>query len=76
MSTRPILKILTFISASAIVGLAAAFIAVVVRPELIARRAPGAGRARAGPGQARQDLGHRLRPLRSSRWSRPPRRAR
>ena len=40
MSTRPILKILTFISASAIVGLAAAFIAVVVRPELIARRAP------------------------------------
>jgi len=40
MSTRPILKILTFISASAIVGLAAAFIAVVLRPELIARRAP------------------------------------
>jgi Do/DeqQ family serine protease len=40
MSTRPILKILTFILASAIVGLAAAFIAVVVRPELIARRAP------------------------------------
>ena len=42
MATRPILKILTFISASAIVGLAAAFIAVVVRPELIARRAPAA----------------------------------
>jgi serine protease DegS len=40
MSTRPILKILTFIAASAIVGLAAAFVAVVVRPELIARRAP------------------------------------
>jgi len=40
MSTRPILRILTFITASAIVGLAAAFIAVVVRPELIARRAP------------------------------------
>ena len=40
MSTRPILKILTFITASAIVGLAAAFVAVVVRPELIARRAP------------------------------------
>jgi serine peptidase DegS len=39
MSTRPILRILTFISASAIVGLAAAFIAVVVRPELIGRRA-------------------------------------
>jgi serine protease DegS len=40
MSTRPILKILTFISASAVVGLAAAFVAVVVRPELLARRAP------------------------------------
>jgi len=40
MSTRPILKILTFISASAIVGLAAAFVAVVVRPELVARRQP------------------------------------
>jgi serine protease DegS len=40
MSTRPILRILTFITASAIVGLAAAFVAVVVRPELIARRAP------------------------------------
>jgi len=40
MSTRPILKILTFIAASAIVGLAAAFIAVVARPELVARRAP------------------------------------
>ena len=40
MSTRPFLRILTFISASAIVGLAAAFIAVIVRPELIARRAP------------------------------------
>jgi serine protease DegS len=38
MSTRPFLRILTFVSASAIVGLAAAFIAVVVRPELIARR--------------------------------------
>src|SRR5690242_418389 len=40
MSTRPILKILTFIAASAIVGLAAAFIAVVVRPELVAKRQP------------------------------------
>ena len=40
MSTRPILRFLTFITASAIVGLAAAFIAVVVRPELIGRRAP------------------------------------
>jgi serine protease DegS len=38
MSTRPFLRFLTFVSASAIVGLAAAFIAVVVRPELIARR--------------------------------------
>ena len=40
MTTRPFLKILTFISASAIVGLAAAFVAVMVRPELIARRSP------------------------------------
>jgi serine protease DegS len=40
MSTRPILRFLTFISASAVVGLAAAFVAVVVRPELIARQAP------------------------------------
>ena len=47
MSTRPILKFLTFVVASAIVGLAAAFIAVVVRPELIARRTPRAG-TRAG----------------------------
>lgn len=38
MSTRPFLRILAFISVSAIVGLAAAFIAVMVRPELIARR--------------------------------------
>src|SRR3954465_11924867 len=42
MATRPILKFLTFISASAIVGRAAAFIAVVVRPQLIAKRAPAA----------------------------------
>jgi serine peptidase DegS len=40
MSTRPILRFLTFISASAIVGLAAAFVAVVARPELIGRRSP------------------------------------
>src|SRR5689334_21210078 len=52
MATRPILKILTFISASAIVGLAAAFIAVVVRPELIARRSPAAAPAPA-PAPAR-----------------------
>jgi serine protease DegS len=45
MSTRPILRILTFITASAIMGLAAAFVAVVVRPELIARRAPTPGPA-------------------------------
>jgi serine protease DegS len=38
MSPRPILKILTFVSASAILGLAAAFIAVMARPELVARR--------------------------------------
>jgi serine protease DegS len=37
---RPVLRILSFIGLSAIVGLAAAFIAVMVRPELIARRMP------------------------------------
>jgi serine protease DegS len=37
---RPALRIVTFIGLSAIVGLAAAFIAVMVRPELIARRLP------------------------------------
>ncbi len=42
MGTRPLLRILTFIGLSAIVGLAAAFVAVVVRPELIARRVPAA----------------------------------
>lgn len=45
MTTRPaamktLLKTLSFITGSAIVGLAAAFIALVIRPELIARRAP------------------------------------
>jgi len=40
MSTRPLLRFLTFVSLSAIVGLAAAFVAVMVRPELIARRTP------------------------------------
>jgi serine protease DegS len=40
MGTRPLLRILTFVALSAIVGLAAAFVAVVMRPELIARRAP------------------------------------
>src|SRR5882672_7391920 len=38
MSTRPLLRFLSFVSISAIVGLAAAFIAVMARPELIARR--------------------------------------
>ncbi|MEO8018325.1 MAG: trypsin-like peptidase domain-containing protein [Pseudomonadota bacterium] len=37
MSTRPFLRFLAFISVSAIVGLAAAFIVVMVRPELITR---------------------------------------
>jgi serine protease DegS len=40
MSTRPLLRFLTFVSVSAIVGLAAAFVAVMVRPELITRRSP------------------------------------
>jgi serine protease DegS len=40
MATRPLFRILTFVALSTIVGLAAAFVAVVVRPELIARRAP------------------------------------
>jgi serine protease DegS len=39
---RPVLRIVSFIGLSAIVGLAAAFIAVMVRPELIARRMPAA----------------------------------
>jgi len=52
MSTRPVLRFLTFISASAIVGLAAAFIAVVVRPELIGRRAPTREPAPAVPAPA------------------------
>jgi serine protease DegS len=38
MATRSILKFLAFVSASAIVGLAAAFVVVMLRPELIARR--------------------------------------
>jgi serine protease DegS len=50
MSTRPFLRILTFISVSAIVGLAAAFIAVLVRPELIASRsAPASPAPRPAP---------------------------
>jgi serine peptidase DegS len=40
MPTRPFLRIVAFISASAIVGLALAFIAVMLRPELISRRLP------------------------------------
>jgi serine protease DegS len=43
MSTRPFLRIVAFISVSAIVGLAAAFVVVMLRPELIARHpAPAA----------------------------------
>ncbi len=40
MSNRPFLRFMTFISASAIAGLAVAFVAVLVRPELIERRPP------------------------------------
>jgi serine peptidase DegS len=40
MSTRPLLRILTFVAVSTLAGLAAAFIAVMVRPELIARHEP------------------------------------
>jgi serine protease DegS len=39
---RAVLRIITFITLSAVVGLAAAFIAVMIRPELVARRAPAA----------------------------------
>lgn len=39
---RPVLRIVTFVTLSAVVGLAAAFIAVMLRPELVARRAPAA----------------------------------
>jgi serine protease DegS len=37
---RPVLRIIMFITLSAVVGLAAAFIAVMIRPELVTRRAP------------------------------------
>ena len=37
---RPVLRIIMFIALSAVVGLAAAFIAVMIRPELVTRRAP------------------------------------
>ena len=51
MSTRPFLRFLSFITVSAIVGLAAAFVVVMLRPELIARHAPApaAQPAPAGP---------------------------
>lgn len=52
MSTRPILKILAFICASVIVGLAAAFILVMVRPQLVARHALPASPAPAPTVQA------------------------
>jgi serine protease DegS len=35
---RPVLRIVTFVILSAVVGLAAAFIVVMIRPELVARR--------------------------------------
>jgi S1-C subfamily serine protease len=47
----PCLRILTFVPRLGIVGLAAAFIAVMVRPELIARRRPRRSR-RAQPAPA------------------------
>jgi serine protease DegS len=37
---RPVLRIVSFFALSAVVGLAAAFLAVMVRPELVTRRAP------------------------------------
>ncbi|MEO8061492.1 MAG: trypsin-like peptidase domain-containing protein [Pseudomonadota bacterium] len=49
MSTRPFLRIIAFIAASVIFGLAAAFIAVVLRPELIARHSPPAQPAAQAP---------------------------
>jgi serine protease DegS len=36
---RPVLRIVTFVTLSAVVGLAAAFVVVMIRPELVARRA-------------------------------------
>jgi serine protease DegS len=52
MTIGPLLRILTFITASAVVGLAAAFVAVVVRPELVARRAPAPLPAASAPAPA------------------------
>jgi serine peptidase DegS len=40
---RPVLRIVSFFALSAVVGLAAAFLAVMVRPELVTRRAPAPG---------------------------------
>jgi serine peptidase DegS len=54
MSTRPLLRFLTFVSLSAIVGLAAAFVAVMVRPELIARRTPAPAPVAPPPAPASQ----------------------
>jgi serine protease DegS len=54
MSTRPLLRFLTFVSISAVVGLAAAFIAVMVRPDLIARRTPPPAPAASKPAPATQ----------------------
>jgi serine protease DegS len=44
MPTRPFLRILAFVTASAVVGLAAAFVVVMARPEIIARRVPAPAR--------------------------------
>src|SRR3982750_3713668 len=71
MSTPPILKILTFVSASAIVGLAAAFIAVVVRPELVARRLPA--QAAPVPAKPAPDSTSSSMPLANPQAQAPPR---
>jgi serine protease DegS len=49
---RPFLRIITFTALSAIVGLAAAFIAVMVRPELVTRRMPAPKPAAPAPAPA------------------------
>jgi serine protease DegS len=59
MSTRPFLRFLTFVSASAIVGLAAAFIAVVVRPELMERQAARPAPASPAPAPGAQPATNR-----------------
>jgi len=56
MSTRPLLRFLTFVSLSAVVGLAAAFVAVMVRPELIARRTPASAPVAPKPAPSTQPV--------------------